>query len=39
MIEMDQFTHTLSGEDTELIERLSTRSVATMKDMGGTIIR
>merc|ERR1719153_1708739 len=37
MIEMDQFAHTLSGEDTEVIERLSTKSVATMKDIGSTI--
>ena len=39
MIEMDQFAHTLSGKDTEIIERLSKQSVATMKDIGGTIKR
>jgi len=37
MIEIDQFAHTLSGEDTERIDRLSRESVATMKDMGSTI--
>ena len=39
MIEMDQFAHTLSGEDTEIIERLSKQSVATMKDVGSTVLR
>ena len=39
VIEMDQFAHTLSGEDTEIIERLSKQSVATMKDAGSTVFR
>jgi len=32
MIEMDQFVHTLSGTAEEKVERLSTKSAATMKE-------
>ena len=40
MMEMDQFTHRLSGQETEVIERDSTESTATMKeDKRSTIIR
>ena len=37
MIEMDQFAVTLSGEQSEIIERQSIESAATMKDIGKTI--
>ena len=39
MIEMDQFVHTLSGDASETIERLSKQSAATMKDIGTTVRR
>jgi len=38
MIEMDQFAHKLSGEETETIERQSKESAATMKEIGTTLI-
>ena len=37
MIEMDQFAVTLSGADSDIIERQSMESAATMKDVGKTI--
>ena len=37
MIEMDQFVATLSGIQSEIIERRSWESAATMKDLGKTI--
>merc|ERR1712142_427 len=37
MIEMDGFAHRLTGEDMEIIERQSTQSAATMKNLGTTI--
>ena len=37
MIEMDQFVATLSGIQSEIIERKSWESAATLKDTGKTI--
>merc|ERR1719309_1021189 len=34
MVEMDQFSHTLSGETEEMVERRSIDSAATTKDLG-----
>ena len=38
MIEMDRFVHNLGGSDSEVIERESEQSAATMKDQGSSLI-
>ena len=38
MIEMDRFVHNLQGNESEVIERESTQSAATMKDQGSSLI-
>ena len=38
MIEMDRFVHNLQGNESEVIERESTQSAATMKEQGSSLI-
>ena len=38
MIEMDRFVHNLQGSDSEVIERESVQSAATMKEEGSSLI-
>ena len=37
MIEMDRFVHNLQGSDSEVIERESVQSAATMKEEGSSL--
>ena len=37
-IEMDRFVHNLQGNESEVIERESTQSAATMKEQGSSLI-
>ena len=38
MIEMDRFVHNLQESDSEVIERESVQSAATMKEEGSSLI-
>ena len=38
MIEMDRFVHNLQGNESEVIERESVQSAATMKEQGSSLI-